>query len=539
MELPSLLSRAHASAQARAAADDAHPAFVRLVLDEGSVAAEVVLARLWPAEVGAQVEVLREHAGSLWRRAPEELLEVLARLPPGTRAERLAALLPAGGERVAALARAALGEARSSVAQARALLAMARVDGECGAAAMALLAALRPGELARLVAEYGAALDPPQRAVIRGLAAGADGRWSAELLLALARVGPPEEALADAEQGLERMAEGPSLALPERLVALARAVPFAALRPWIDAHLRAAKGPWSVISTVPAWASLAAPDQLDAMVEAVEACDLYPVDRARLLATLSRWHAARRGALLGRAREELRRSPAGAAARRVHAMLALAAASAGDERRELQRAALELVASGDVADAEPEASARRLWSFLGEHLDPGLRERCVETLSTFADRWTCWMAIGSVVAGFPAEERGLGLRALRRISDPTPPALARRVREALALAEASPCADGSGLAALERAFAAGGLAALRRCCDSRRARAAAQAGAIAARTPGDAAWAARVGELFVRLEEQGGDLEDFWALVWALAPALVRVAGPALHAALDARLPPL
>lgn len=517
---------------ARALADDVHPAFVRLVLAEGALAAADALTRLWPADLDAQLEILRAHAGALWSGAPDALLAALARMPPGPRAEQLAALLrgtPGERDALARLARAALADTTEPLPRARALLALARADGdrERIAAAMPLLADLKIWDLARVAHDFSDMFDGPQRAEVRALALRSPRReWSSEVALALARAAPADEARADALSVIERMRDGEVLLSPWKLPALVPVLSWDELRRWVDPHLRRARGLWDASSTVPAWVSLAAPDQLDAMVEMIVRGASYPWDRVRLLALVSRHHPTRAEELLARAREGLlpliqapgsgrgaNPAPVGggraATVHQVHALVGVAAASAGEERVALQRQALAHLATDAAHYDERETISPYHWPAVGERIDPSLHEACVDVLLAFADRYTCWGAIGGVVACFPAGARGLASRALVRVGDSAPAELVERTRAALDDAPRSaaqapyepppdPLADD---------------------------RVDADAASLAAVLAG------------------ARSHEDFWRLVRAYAPALLRAAGPGALALLRSRLveglPPL
>lgn len=419
-------------------AAEMHPAFVRLLVEEALVPAEEVLTRLWPAELGRQLEALRGLLASLWRRAPVETAEVLERLPPGPRAELWAGLQRAGfaeGERAAARALAAT---EPGVGRARALLAVARADGDRGrvAEAMTLLARAKIWELARVAADLADVWDAEQRGAVRGLARRAGDRdrvWAAEVAVALARVAPPEEAREDAVWAIERTWDGSELAIPWRLPALTRALRFEQMRPWVDVHLRAARGLWDAFSTVPALVHLAAPDQLDAMVTMIEEGAGYPWDKVRLLALVARHHPPRHAELLARARAGLNEvvsapgsgrglnpAPVGgrgaATVHQVHALSGVAAAAEGEERRALQAAALERLATDAEEYEELETISPYGWAIVGERLDRSLVDRCMAVLLGFVDRYTCWGAIGGVVACFPAGDRAAGLQGLQRLA---------------------------------------------------------------------------------------------------------------------------
>ncbi len=411
-------------------ADDMHPAYVGLLLDEGLLAAGDVLERLWPADTQRSLAALHGRLALLQGRAPQQLRAVLDRLPPGPRAEQLGWLHAIDGDpELMRAAEAALGETRSPLERARGLLALGRV-----APAMALLPALKIWDLARLARDHAQVWNDGQRAQVRALAvASPDRAWAAELGVALALVGPPAEAREDALWVLARRFDGTRLNSAWRLPALTRVLPFADMRFVVDPHLRAARGLWDAFSVVPSWAPLAAPDQLDAMVTMIDEGRGYPWDKLRLLALVARHHPPRHDELLARAKAGLPKliSPPGAGAgvnpapvggggvatvHQVHLLAGLAAASRGDERRALQRAALERLAS-DLDYEELETVCPYMWPWVGAAQDPSLHAPCVEVLLRLLDRHTCWGALAGVVAGYPAPARTLALAGLRRLAE--------------------------------------------------------------------------------------------------------------------------
>lgn len=280
------------------------------------------------------------------------------------------------------------------------------VDSRFLAAAIPLLAALQLPDLARVVDDFSDMFDETQRAELRGHAMRSSNRaWSSQLLLGLARVAPRDEARADAQQAIERARDGDVLWRPWQLPALMPAFSWDELRRWVDPHLRRALKLWDATITVPAWVSFAEPDQLDAMVEMIVRGASYPWDRVRLLALVSRHHPTRAEELLARAREGLgpllgapgrgaNSAPVGggrvATVHQVHALFAVAAACADEERVALQRQALVLLASEAPHYQERETVCPYQWEDIAEHLDPSLRAACVDVLLAFADRHTCW-----------------------------------------------------------------------------------------------------------------------------------------------------
>jgi hypothetical protein len=411
MNLSEALRQSHRRALTVTLAHDLHPDYVRLLVESAPWAAADVLAMIRPGPYWREEERVRsltENLPAFWAAAPDATLAAVhGVISPGERAELFIKLLDKPGAysaKLLALARESAATEPKGYPRARALLALAAVTGEPDLVAEAYGITTRDWQAGRLVRDFGAPWEVRER--LRRVE-------DADLRLELARHERPEKALELVDQAINLRWNDHNRQMVQYYVTnAAEIVPIERLRPWVDRCLSVLDRWHSVDHAINAWAPHADTDQLDTMVRAVHT-DRW--DAAMLLADLSRHHPARRDELLAKARTAMAREldPVN----EVRKYVTFSEAVDGEERLRSQRTALEVLAEVGEGYDELEDLSRLNWTHLGRAIDPSLREDLVEVLLGFEYRYSCWAGIGGVLAEFPVELRGTGLRALDRVSD--------------------------------------------------------------------------------------------------------------------------
>lgn len=529
MNLSEALRQSHRRALTVTLAHDLHPDYVRLLVELAPWAAADVLAMIRPGPYWREEERVRsltENLAAFWAAAPDETLAAVhGIISPGERTELFIKLLDKPGAysaRLLALARESAATEPKAYPRARALLAIAAVTGEPDLVAEAYGIRVMDWQTGRLVRDFGAPWEVRKRL----------GKVEdADLRLELARHERPEKALELVGQALDLRWNDHNRQLVQYYVTTAaEIVPIERLRPWVDRCLSVLDRWHSVDHAINAWAPHADNDQLDTMVRAVHT-DRW--DAAMLLADLSRHHPARRAELVAKARTAMARELDPVS--EVRKYLAFSEAVDGEERLRSQRTALDILAEVGKGYDELEDLSRLHWTHVGRVVDPSLRDDLVAVLLEFEYRYSCWAGIGGVLAEFPADLRGVGLRALDRVADEfelpdLDVAVSVRKDRSHGLVPGSRNFVGVPDRSAKEVVGGeveSGLEALVTDLEALVTELAADGYLSYGLDLRDRLATVDVPELLVKvLDAHHGDMETFPRLVWELAPALVRAGGP-------------
>ncbi|MEZ4404881.1 MAG: hypothetical protein R3A52_00105 [Polyangiales bacterium] len=446
------LTRAWERAVATTGARELPREYVNVILPLMPESAPDILRALRDIPGFGEGWLLREHAPLLARYAPDLFLERVGEIPlPFPRAVLVAdaalglPLADRGPFRARALA--LLAAETHPAERLLGLLGWARAE-EPGPAADAMLSearALLSSVDAASVSRVRRRLKDPAVAHLRAdflahVESLPEADLEPELILTRARLGPPDRRVALALRAIEVAShrEGRINHYIYTAMSTSKLVGFAPVRPWFERYLRELDTARDLSFLVRSEGAHMPPEMLENAAQRARALCAESWRLAPILAEVASHHADGRDAL----RSELR----GLVARvvgepvRGHSMdpseledlinvdftrarvaMEVSAIFEGDERRYLQRRALELVEAADTGVEQQYAIDQLEWDEFGPVLDPSLYAEAARVALGIRHRPSALKALGKLVAALPESSRHLALLGLARLADGTPP----------------------------------------------------------------------------------------------------------------------